>query len=98
MSEDTPALPGSLAAPHGVTTCACGATPPAPLAVPVWSKVPPSAASMLGIGRSLAYAAAASGDIPTVRVHGRVLVPVEALRARLLAPAEERRSRPCPAS
>lgn len=54
------------------------------LAVPVWSKSGPSAASMLGIGRSLAYAAAASGDIPTCKVGGRVLVPVEALRRSLL--------------
>jgi excisionase family DNA binding protein len=39
------------------------------------------AAKVLGIGRNTAYEAAKSGDLPTVRVGGRLLVP----RARLLA-------------
>jgi excisionase family DNA binding protein len=37
------------------------------------------AAAILGIGRQTAYLAAKSGDLPTVRVGGRLLVP----RARL---------------
>lgn len=41
------------------------------------------AAPILGIGRSSAYGAAASGDLPTIRVGKRILVPVAAFR-RLL--------------
>jgi excisionase family DNA binding protein len=37
------------------------------------------AAQILGIGRGTAYLAAKSGDLPTVRVGGRLVVP----RARL---------------
>jgi excisionase family DNA binding protein len=41
------------------------------------------AAPILGIGRSSAYSAASSGDLPTIRVGKRILVPVPKLR-RLL--------------
>jgi excisionase family DNA binding protein len=44
------------------------------------------AGRLLGIGRNLAYAAAASGELPTVRLGRRLLVPREALN-RLLAGA-----------
>ncbi len=37
------------------------------------------AASQLGIGRNTAYEAARRGEIPTVRIGGRILVPVSAL-------------------
>ncbi|ESY92255.1 DNA-binding protein [Mesorhizobium sp. LNHC229A00] len=37
----------------------------------------------LGFSKSAAYAAAARGDIPTVRIGGRIRVPKDAL-ARLL--------------
>lgn len=39
------------------------------------------AAKVLGIGRASAYAAAKAGDLPCVKVGGRLLVP----RARLAA-------------
>ncbi len=42
------------------------------------------AAALLGIGRSAAYEAARSGQLPTIRIGKRVLVPVAALE-RLLA-------------
>jgi excisionase family DNA binding protein len=41
------------------------------------------AGALLGISRGSAYAAAAAGDIPTIRVGRRLLVPTAALR-RLL--------------
>jgi excisionase family DNA binding protein len=41
------------------------------------------AALLLGIGRSTAYSSVIAGDIPSVRVGGRKLVPVRALE-RLL--------------
>jgi excisionase family DNA binding protein len=42
------------------------------------------AAKRLGIGRNSAYDAAARGEIPTIRIGKRILVPVAALE-RLLA-------------
>jgi excisionase family DNA binding protein len=42
------------------------------------------AGAMLGIGRSAAYSAAARGDLPTIRLGRRIVVPTAALR-RLLA-------------
>lgn len=44
------------------------------------------AAEVLGIGRSAAYEAARSGEIPAIRIGKRILVPVVALE-RLLAEA-----------
>ena len=44
----------------------------------------PEAARTLGIGRSAAYEAARTGEIPTIRIGKRILVPVAALE-RLLA-------------
>ena len=41
-------------------------------------------AQMLGISRAAAYQAAARGDIPTIRVGGRILVPRAALKRLLL--------------
>ena len=46
----------------------------------------PEAGKILGIGRSAAYEAARTGEIPTIRIGKRVLVPVVALR-RLLETA-----------
>ncbi len=37
----------------------------------------------LNMGRSAVYAAAASGDIPTIRIGRRILVPTAALRRML---------------
>jgi len=36
----------------------------------------PEAAEILGIGKNTAYQAAKRGEIPTIRIGGRVLVPV----------------------
>ncbi|HML93252.1 helix-turn-helix domain-containing protein [Methyloceanibacter sp.] len=43
----------------------------------------PEAAEKLGIGRNQAYEAARRGEIPTIRIGKRVLVPLAALE-RLL--------------
>jgi len=43
----------------------------------------PEAGRQLGIGRSSAYAAAAAGQIPTIRIGGLLRVPVRAME-RLL--------------
>jgi excisionase family DNA binding protein len=43
----------------------------------------PEAAKVLGIGRSNAYAAARNGDIPTIKIGKRMLVPVAALERKL---------------
>ena len=40
----------------------------------------PEAAALLGIGKSLAYDAIRRGEIPSIRVGHRFLVPVAALR------------------
>lgn len=45
-------------------------------------------ARLLGIGRSSAYAAARRGEIPTVRIGKRLLVPKVAFE-RLLNPAND---------
>lgn len=41
------------------------------------------AARVLGIGRTTAYAAVKSGDIPTVRIGGRRFIPKPALMRML---------------
>lgn len=41
------------------------------------------AARILGISRSAAYRAAAKGEIPTIRIGGRLLVPTAKLRELL---------------
>lgn len=46
------------------------------------------AARLLGIGRSSAYAAARRGEIPTVRLGRRLVVPKVAFK-RLLQPAND---------
>ena len=43
----------------------------------------PEAARVLGIGRNVAYQAAASGEIPTIKIGRRIVVPRAALE-RLL--------------
>ena len=46
----------------------------------------PEAATALGIGRSAGYEAARRGELPTIRIGRRVLVPVVALE-KILAEA-----------
>jgi excisionase family DNA binding protein len=43
----------------------------------------PEAGKRLGIGRSAAYAAAASGQLPVIRIGGLLRVPVKALERKL---------------
>lgn len=43
----------------------------------------PEAAKALGIGRNQAYEAARRGEIPTIKIGKRILVPVTALERKL---------------
>ncbi|MGA8756456.1 MAG: helix-turn-helix domain-containing protein [Stellaceae bacterium] len=52
----------------------------APLAVPPW----PTAARLLGLGRNSTYDAIARGEIPSIKIGSRILVPIEGLK-RMLA-------------
>ncbi len=45
----------------------------------------PEAAERLGIGRNQGYEAARCGQIPTIRIGKRLLVPVTALENKLLS-------------
>lgn len=57
--------------------------------VEIWSDTEPNAASLLGLGRTSAYARAKDGTLPTIRLGPRrVLVPVPAL-LRLLGDTSE---------
>ncbi|WP_062520027.1 helix-turn-helix domain-containing protein [Demequina silvatica] len=47
--------------------------------IPLW----PDAAKIMGVGKTGIYAAAAAGEIPTVRLGRRILVPVPKLLAML---------------
>ena len=47
------------------------------------------AARILGIGKNLAYDAVARGEIPSIRVGGRILVPVAALDQMLVGAGAE---------
>ncbi len=47
------------------------------------------AAKILGIGRNAAYEAARRGDIPTIRIGGRILVPKAALERMLERAGQE---------
>jgi hypothetical protein len=42
----------------------------------------PKAGASIGLGRSAAYEAAKRGDIPTVRIGRRLLVPLEKFRQK----------------
>ena len=44
----------------------------------------PEAAEILGIGRSQGYLGVKSGDIPSIRIGKRIVVPKEALERLLL--------------
>lgn len=54
-----------------------------PVTLPVWHEAKPSAASVLGISRSTAYAMARTDDLPTLRLGHRVVVPAPRLLAML---------------
>ena len=58
------------------------------------SELPPTisvghAAKLLGVSRSAAYRAAASGQLPTITFGRRMLVPTSRLREMLGLPVEE---------
>ncbi|EAQ35620.1 hypothetical protein NB311A_17629 [Nitrobacter sp. Nb-311A] len=50
----------------------------------------PEAAERLGVSRNLAYEAARRGDIPTIRIGKRLLVPTAAFERLFTAPADAR--------
>ena len=56
--------------------------------IPIWSETGISAAALLSLSRSGAYEAARKGNLPVLRVGGKVLCPVPALR-RLLGDLPE---------
>jgi hypothetical protein len=43
----------------------------------------PDAGRVLGVGRNCAYGAAQTGEIPTIKIGARLVVPVAALRRKL---------------
>lgn len=43
----------------------------------------PVGGAILGVGRNTSYAAAKTGELPTIRLSGRLVVPVAALRRML---------------
>ena len=49
----------------------------------------PETAKLLGIGRTAAYEAARTGQIPTIRIGKRLLVPVAALERLLSEPTHQ---------
>ena len=49
----------------------------------------PEAAKALGIGRAAAYEGARTGQIPTIRIGKRILVPVAALERMLAQPSSD---------
>ena len=53
----------------------------------------PEAAQKLGIGRNQGYEAARSGQIPTIKIGKRLLVPVTALENKLLSASSASSSR-----
>jgi hypothetical protein len=65
---------------------------PSPYAVPVVTVE--VAGQFLGLGRTQSYSAAVRGDIPTIRVNGRLHVPVAALYALLGLPVPVPGARP----
>jgi hypothetical protein len=53
----------------------------------------PVAGKRLGLGRNASYEAAARGEIPSVRVGGRIIVPIRALEAMCDSATEDWRRR-----
>ena len=50
-----------------------------PLAIPPW----PDTGNLLNLGRNATYAAIARGDIPSIKIGGRILVPLARLKRML---------------
>lgn len=49
-----------------------------PLAIKPW----PETGKLLGLGRNAVYEGIATGEIPSVRIRGRILVPLAPLKAK----------------
>lgn len=71
---------------HVTTSTARDAAQPTTLAeirdlatLPIHSEEQPSLAGVLGVSRAFAYTLAARGEVPTIRLGRRLLVPVPAL-------------------
>ncbi len=77
MTQDTVTGPGTSAQP-GATSRAAGPLQNEPMLITV-----PKAARLLGISRSAAYRCAASGDLPTTHLGGRVYVVTSRLQQLL---------------
>lgn len=73
-----------------------GSRPEFPRAEDVPTLKVPQVADFLGVGVSTAYAAINAGEIPSIRLGGRIVVPTAALRRLLALDVEEpdRRSEP----
>ena len=54
---------------------------------------PPVAGRKLGLGRNASYEAVRAGVIPSLRIRGKILVPLRALDALLDGAVEDWRSR-----
>ena len=76
MEDHTVPAPGTKSTPSLTEVRALGT-------IPVWHPTKADAAGVLGISRNTAYALARSGDLPTIRLGSRVVVPVPALLAML---------------
>jgi excisionase family DNA binding protein len=75
-----PTSPDSHTSP---STESAESVPPILPAFESWTLTIPETARRLRIGRRQAYEAAARGEIPTIRIGARVLVPVAALERML---------------
>jgi hypothetical protein len=53
----------------------------------------PAAGRMLGLGRNAAYQAAKRGDLPTLRLGRRIVVPLDPLRKKLAESGDQHRVR-----
>lgn len=49
----------------------------------------PEAAEVLGISRNHAYEAAARGEIPSIRIGKRIVVPIDALNRMIAAASQD---------
>lgn len=51
--------------------------------IPIWSTDEPSLAGVLGVGRDTAYVAVSRGQVPSIRIGRRLLIPTRPLVAML---------------
>lgn len=53
------------------------------------AEAPPKAGKRLGLGRNASYEAVKRGDLPSIRIGGKILVPVRAIEALLDGAVED---------